>query len=393
MDDYSEEEYEYQGILVVARNKILAPLRAAVSKPALRAYASTILVVLTALTLAGFAIFAYSAFYYAYIPIQGFSRPVYLQFNRAHHPYGIAPLSRSLLSNQPYDVKVILHLPSTPTNREVGNFMLDLQLLSPPNPGALTAEKRVLTQERRPAIMTYYSPIVEHVRKFLELPWYLLGWRYESETLVVPIMEGVEFAKGWRNVPDTARLEILGDMKMQVYSVRVIVTAHFRGLRYIMYNYRVLSFLLFTTTFWAVEMTFAFLGWSILYLYLFHQPAAPRLPKREKGEPADGEIKTEPGTDAGASGDDLSDTSRQFPTYAGQPPLRYSSPRVKDEKEEETPRALADIPPAVEADDEDEDVDFVDSGLGTSMESSAAAARESVRRRRSRLFGSAGRSV
>lgn len=107
-----------------------------------------------------------------------------------------------------------------------------------------------------------------------------------------------------------------------------------------MYNYRVLSFLLFTTTFWAVEMTFAFLGWSILYLYLFHQPAAPRLPKREKGEPADGEIKTEPGTDAGASGDDLSDTSRQFPTYAGQPPLRYSSPRVKDEKEEETPERL-----------------------------------------------------
>ncbi len=159
-----------------------------------------------------------------------------------------------------------------------------------------------------------------------------------------------------------------------------------------MYNYRILSFILFTGTFWAVEMAFAFLGWSILYLYLFHGSSAPPLPKREKAEPGDQEVKTEPGTDAGASEDNLSDTSRQFPTYAGQPPLRYSSPRVKDEKTEETPTALADIPPAVEADDEDEDVDFVDSGLGTSMESSAAV-RDSVRRRRSRLFGSGGRSV
>ncbi len=79
--------------------------------------------------------------------------------------------------------------------------------------------------------MTYYSPVVENVNKAVEMPWYMLGWRHESETLVVPVMEGVEFAKGWRNVPDSVRLEVLSDVKMQVYSVRVVITAQFQGLR------------------------------------------------------------------------------------------------------------------------------------------------------------------
>ncbi|KAK4934056.1 hypothetical protein LTR28_010943, partial [Elasticomyces elasticus] len=52
------------------------------------------------------------------------------------------------------------------------------------------------------------------------------------------------------------------------------------------------------------------------------------------------------------------------------------------------------VPPLTqgEADDEDEDADFIldrDSGLGTSMESSSGR-REILRRRRSKMFGSGG---
>jgi len=79
--------------------------------------------------------------------------------------------------------------------------------------------------------LTYYSPVVDYANKAVEMPWYMLRWRREAETLHVPMFEGVEFAKGWRNVPDLVRLELLSDEKMQVYSVRVVFTARFGGLR------------------------------------------------------------------------------------------------------------------------------------------------------------------
>jgi len=91
----------------------------------------------------------------------------------------------------------------------------------------------------------------------------------------------------------------------------------------------------------------------------------------------------------------MSDTPHTFPTLTGQPPLQYSSPRVKEDKQEELP---ADHQTGYEeqADDEDEDDDYVrddiggqgftDSGIGTSMESGTGGPGV-VRRRRSRVDG------
>ena len=90
----------------------------------------------------------------------------------------------------------------------------------------------------------------------------------------------------------------------------------------------------------------------------------------------------------------LSDTERTFPTLGGKKPLRYSSPRIKREEEDgETEVILpADgtAAPLLADDEEEEDDDgvdmesFVDSGMGTSLESTAGGRRESIRRRRGR---------
>lgn len=168
-----------------------------------------------------------------------------------------------------------------------------------------------------------------------------------------------------------------------------------------MYNYRLTAALVFTTLFWAVEMTFMILAWLAL-----SQIFAPRpLPaKQEPKQEDETDVKTEGETETDLP--DLSDTPRTFPTYAGQPSLRYESPNVKSE-EDEAGGVSRDVPVAAgaatgqEADDEDEDADFVldtagrhmdrDSGLGTSMESGQER-REAVRKRRSGLFGSGSRN-
>jgi seipin len=130
-----------------------------------------------------------------------------------------------------------------------------------------------------------------------------------------------------------------------------------------------------------VEMVFAGIAWAVLVAYL--GPAF----KTEERKPM--RIKDE------ATSEDeehafLSDTERTFPTLSNQQPLRFRSPEIKEEKKEETPSAevrLQDVPPltSLEADDEDEDGDyFLDSGIGTSMESGSGSRPGSMRKRRGR---------
>lgn len=258
---------------------MLLPFRTATSKPARRAYLSTILFLLTALVLAALAVTAYTLFYYAYIPVLGFERPVHLQFDDPFpvtvggssdpgldgghvHPCGLGILkdkdgSAMLVGGQGYDIKVVLTLPRTPGNIDAGNFMLDLRLLSDIHgsrdsdvAAGVTAvlhnvrdesDTNVLARSRRPATLTWYSPFVEHVNMAVELPYYLTGWRKEAETLHVMMMEGIEFPKRG-NVPGAFSLALQSFMsntmqpgssvgRLQVYGVKVMFRARFKGLR------------------------------------------------------------------------------------------------------------------------------------------------------------------
>jgi seipin len=387
------------------------------SKPALRAYLTTALIFITALFLLATASTAYTLFYWSYVPRIGFSRDIHLQWDNIHplgqqelklggrnihpFPHGTVSLQGDLVSAQAYDVKLEIQLPRTRENRDVGNFMLDVSLLAPVkadkksvgSAGLLETVKDgfvpahpsdsapVLARSRRSAILQYRSLPVEMIHRVTQLPWYVLGVRDESEKLTIDVFESVSFARGNNAVPAALRLEVQSSGRMQVYSARAIFRARFRGLRWLMYNHRIISAVLFVGVFWSVEMVFAGIAWAVLVAYL--GPAF----KTEERRPM--RIKDE------ATSEDeehalLSDTERTFPTLSNQQPLRFRSPEVKDEMKEETPSAevrLQDVPPltSLEADDEDEDGDyFLDSGIGTSMESGSGSLPGSMRKRRGR---------
>jgi hypothetical protein len=73
---------------------------------------------------------------------------------------------------------------------------------------------------------------MELVHKGATLPLHLVGWREEAEVLKIPMIDGAEFPKGWKNIPDQVRLELRSDEKLQVYSAKIEFTARLRGLRY-----------------------------------------------------------------------------------------------------------------------------------------------------------------
>jgi seipin len=279
-------------------------------------------------------------------------------------------LSLSLL---PPTYKQPLPLSSMPTPKNLGRTIS----VSP---------EEVLLYSRRPAILTYTSRLISLSERIFSLPLYVLGLRQESEILHVPMAESQSFIKGWKNVPGYVMLELQAGQEVQVYDVRVLFTARFGGLRWLMYNHRILSFIMFTSAFWFSEMIFTVLGWlAVRAIFSPKKEVKQELVKGEETDAstvvkAEGEETDEP---------DLSDTPRTFPTYGRQAPLRYI-PKVKDEadSEEYIIDETAIQPLAAEADDEgEEDLEVyrggrADSGIGTSF--SEGGERSGLARRRSR---------
>lgn len=322
------------------------------------------------------------------------------------NPYGTATLSSALASLQAYDVTLFLRLPRTPNNIAAGNFMLDLSLLAPDKTASSDIVKSslysnvsasVLARSRRPAILTYASPIVDTANTLSGLPWTVLGLKKESETLEIDMFEGVEFAKGWANVPQSVKVVVEADEKMQFYEVGLRVVARFGGLRWILYHHRVLSFIFFTTTFWSSSMLSMLFAWFILSSYLTSSPPTTKPESDTTGSGVKHERSESDAFDPTAL-EDLSDTSRTFPTLGRQMPLHFSG-RRDFKKEEEVKREEDEVvrstniqPLTTEADDEGDDVTeemsgWRDSGIGTGLDDERLA---SVQRRRKALMGSGG---
>ncbi|OJD22801.1 hypothetical protein ACJ73_05850 [Blastomyces percursus] len=289
-------------------SKTLAPFIEAghtiFSKPARRAYINTVLFALTSLVLFCISVVAYWIFYYNYVPQIGLERQVHLQFGDGH-PYGTAALGTELIPAQQYDISVALYLPRTPSNLAAGNFMLDLALVSTTDTstntnGETSTEENIIAWSRRPAILTYASPMVDTARRVSKMPLYVLGWQREAEKLKVNMMGRVEFARKRGAMPKMLRLEIRSDERMQVYNAIVRFDAKFSGLRWIMYNWKILSFLAFSSAFWVVSMLLT----SSVWIALASQ-AEPTFRKRPKLEDEDEEeenssdvsVKEEEGSD------------------------------------------------------------------------------------------------
>ncbi|ETI26017.1 hypothetical protein G647_02794 [Cladophialophora carrionii CBS 160.54] len=382
----------------------LAPLRILTSRAAIKVYLATILFLTTSAVLLTVSSSAYAFFYYNYIPQINLERTLYLQYGGAgaragaghdhEHPYAIVALdTTALIANQAYDVSLILEMPRCATNLNAGNFMLDLSLLggdpddaphakppagdvsssSPPPPpldtSTMIRSDDVLHRSRRPAILPFASPVPALTRTLVYLPFHILGMRdSDRSTLVVPMFEMLVFDRrrshggstGRRMgnvIPTHAKVEVQSRETLRVYSARLVFRAQFQGLRYVVYNYRGVSFVVFSALFYTVAVTSMLLGWGLMAhfwskLKISTQPDTKRSllagegkkikREAEDEEPEQRRIKAEDDSGGGVtkiktededpdssphgglSMSNLSDTPAQYPTRRGRPPLTYS---------------------------------------------------------------------
>lgn len=319
-------------------------------------------------------------------------------------------------SYQEYDISVTLNLPRSPANLDRGNFMLALHLLDNqplepniiltssitpkirPGPLSLLEDRNILHTSTRPAIVPYTDPLVSLASRLLFLVYHMFVPASETITLVVPMIERLEFRPGSMS-PTKLVLDVQAGQTLQVYSVAVTITAQLGGLRWYMHKWWVTSFMVFTAAFWCCEVLFCGLGFLVLKSWLGGSKSAQKtLAIKTEDNPQHPAIKQEGGGD----GQHLDDVPMTFPTSSGQPPLRYEPLEAGHTNGVERNTPQADMPPAPggEADDEYEDAgaqeyeglgegdEARDSGIGTSFSERDTV---SLRRRTSRgRMGSSG---
>lgn len=322
------------------------------------------------------------------------------------NPYALIPIEGSLMPQQAYDITVQIDMPRSPPNLKMGNFMVDLVMLSPtydkpvarPSPTdpfdirSWIPAEAILFSARRPAILTYQSDVVRIGKQIASLPSYLLGWRQETERIELHMAEGISFQKSWASMPTKLYLDLQSrGHDIQIYAVNLILRARFTGMRWLMYNHRILSFIIFTSAFWAAEMLFALLALIVLQSAFSAGDEDKVVVKDEYNDDSSTRIKAEGEEEFDLDDLDLSDTPRSFPTYGRQAPLHFV-PKIKTEDDSEgmVSDEVRTHPRTAEADDESEEpVDIrnpfsggrSDSGLGTSYSESGLSG---VQKRRSK---------
>lgn len=278
-------------------------------------------------------------------------------------------------------------MPPSPPNVDRGNFMVTLHLLDQDvRPSLLHAAQKfsqqhhrldgydILFSSRRPALVPYIDPIVSVASRVIFLFYHMLIPSSRTHEVTVPLAEKMSFTKGY-SVPAAAYVEVEAGQDFQTYQVWLVFTAQLRGLRWLMHNYRLPTYVAFTFLFWACELTCMGLVWALWF---------SRSPSEYEGKLItrdDNGLDTQTRLDDSEEGEDDSDDT----AYGKQEKLE---PGVKDEERFEG--RLSDIPmgggDSGEDDaEEEDDGTYDDAGVGTSYREEGGG---QVRRRASRQGGS-----
>ncbi|KAG0375106.1 Berardinelli-Seip congenital lipodystrophy 2 (seipin) [Mortierella sp. AD032] len=218
------------------------------------------------LLLVGVSLAAYLSFYWIYIPQRGHVGQVHLQYDRptvpgviGHGPSAEIDFSRGgrfdqfLRGDQAYDISMNLHVPTSEKNVAIGNFMVVVTLLR--------ADGKTIMVSSRPGILTYHSTPLKLMKTAWKAVPLVLDWSKEDQIIKLPLIEN--YIEDSSNPVARAFVEI-STPDLQVYKSSIHIDAHFHGLRYFMYYYKISTALVFMAVFIFWEIIFSVVTWQVL---------------------------------------------------------------------------------------------------------------------------------
>ncbi len=168
----------------------------------------------------------------------------------------LTPLVTQYMAEQAYDVFVTLTVPNVNANYDIGNFMVQLDIVSGTSEHLVTAKKA--------AILLYRSYLVQTMSTILSCWPVLLGLQDESQEITTILLQDFVFEKAWLKGPLFARVEVHAS-GLRVYQSSIEIRTKLRGVQRLLYHYKLLSFLVFTVSFWLFSLTFALVSWAVAW--------------------------------------------------------------------------------------------------------------------------------
>ncbi|XP_069117158.1 seipin-like [Argopecten irradians] len=224
--------------------------------------ASIVYIITVSVVILWLSVFMYGTFYYTYLPSFSRVEQVHLEFRVCDEGIGMCSFPTANLSllrdgedevfarGQSYSVILEIQLPESPQNQNLGNFMVKLDLYNHLG--------KTITSISRLAILHYRSMLLRIMDTFTFSPLLLFGWMEQRQSLSVEFFS--RYQDDSYNPTVGAVIQVMSK-KIDLYSTKLFIQAHFTGYRYILFHWPVFS-AVFGISFNFLALTFIFaLSW------------------------------------------------------------------------------------------------------------------------------------
>ncbi|XP_078672454.1 seipin-like isoform X4 [Branchiostoma floridae x Branchiostoma belcheri] len=217
------------------------------------------------------SVFLYGSFYYAYMPTVSHVRPVYLQFSTdcdsvnsqqarlCSFPSANVSFTRDprrdpreklLAMGQVYEISLDLEMPESPVNQNQGMFLIELTFY--------TVKGEVSYKTARPTMLRYKSPLLQVLRTLVYSPLLVFGAAEQKQVLSVVLAEEFQEPAHKQTVGVVVEIQT---RNIEVYSAVLRVNAHFKGIRYLMFYWPVLSAVIGVGSVFSFLLVLVLLSW------------------------------------------------------------------------------------------------------------------------------------
>lgn len=211
------------------------------------------------------SIFLYGSFYYSYMPTVSFSTPVHFYYTSdcdasqsAICSFPMANISfmknerdQVLAFGQPYRISLELEMPESPVNEDLGMFMVKMS--------CYTRGGKTVTSAGRSTMLHYRSSLLQTLSTFMFSPLLLSGMAEQKQLIEVELFSDYK-ANSYQ--PTVGAVIEIQSKRVQIYSSQLRIHAYFTGIRYVLYNFPLISAVI------GVATNFAFLSVIMLFSYL-----------------------------------------------------------------------------------------------------------------------------
>ncbi|KAL3217970.1 hypothetical protein MRX96_031885 [Rhipicephalus microplus] len=188
------------------------------------------------------SILLYGVFYWNYIPKSSHVFPVHLHFESRACPAGFCDFLMAnvtivrpgqddyLARGQRYKIYLDLEMPESEANQRIGMFTVVLDMIS--------EDGEVLKSTHRSGVLRYKSMLVKLFSTLAYIPMLLFGSAEEKQTVSLQLFE--KYVEDYSKPATQAGL-VIRNSHIEVYTATLKIYADFTGLRYLLYNWPLLS--------------------------------------------------------------------------------------------------------------------------------------------------------